>query len=1449
MHTLYIELRPSGEQTIELRYYNADSHQIYETQRLRLSDIQTLIDQSEQDFYVSVLPDPVQIGKKLFAWLDGASRHLTGSIDNCQEDGLILAIDSGARLSHLPWEVLHNGQQYLIDRVRPKIVPVRWTRQKIKARSPQTRPLQVMFMATSPEPPLEPILQFEREEALILENTKGIPLDLRVEESGCIGELKRLWLLFPEHHFDVFHLTGHASIKKIDSQQTVPYFVTETLEGRHYDASAREIAEALSPRFPQLVFLSGCRTGQAGNEGAVPSMAQQLIDHGIRAVLGWGYPIADLSATTAAAQLYADLAAGNELAQALSSAYRKLREANVADWYFLRLYVLGECPGAMVVPSGRMQFHYDPREIELEDCFLNPDDPDSPEVVPSKDFVGRRRSIQRCLQHLRLAPGILIHGIGGVGKTTLAKRLLERLPDYDLIFNRQDLTPDKLRKSLLDECTTSQGLEALKNTAPLRIQLINFFKFESQKPFLFVLDDFEKNLELNAIGEYVLKREAVDALEPLLEVVKDSGIHRVIITSRYNFKLEKRSLNDRLKREPLTAFRGADLRKKLDRLEAFDRTSQSIDALLQEQAIALADGNPRLLEWLAKVLTTDYANPEGILNTLRTRAEEYKQEISTEAERSQSSQQLRQHIQSQIEDKVAAFRVNILAEELLKQQPEELRQMLSLGLLFDLPVPRSVFTSLCRAIENLDQYLRRASDLGLIEVFSASDLLRVPRLLAPFLNFPTQPTPLYRIAAQLLYQTWWLQSQPSEEQQREIHRLACLGEESAIAVKIAIVLTEQWLPLGRYAETKTLCQQTLKLSNDYRILHNLAQAEQYTGDPNAALEHSQQALKGCPSHDGDRKALIIALLAALLSFKGLKGQAAPLYEQLQTVADVQGKAKALGEVALLKATQGEFDLAYQLVQKALEIDGQFNNSVGIAQTLQIWAMIKTEEGQYNESFRLYNQAAEIWKSLGKLQELSATLQRIGGLHLQLNQWQEASQFLEEAIDISKNIGEVQSQIEALASLGTIGMTHGELDNALDALEQAQELCEQIGNNLSKPTIMYRIGCIHAMREDLGQAISVLEQTVQEAERTGNIGTQIQTLLLLGRLKREFLKSFVEYGYQEVMNHFAEAQALCDRIESKQMKIIVIDQLAALVLMHETKVSEAEAIALYQQAADISEDLGNVPLRADVLSSLGYLLAKQEARKEQGEFQVATQHLQQALEIMEQLDPMAVDYRIQQEHYFTPDNLVRILEDVRLLSGQTAQVHSGSLPGLQEAEQVFSSQQETGKYQLLIEGIHLIGANSVSNCSSCGSPISQDRPVCAYCGTKNLIVPSTPTVDAVMLQIPVARIVLKRGGGLTTEAFTIKGRAVIGRSSPQSTSAVDIDLSRLPEAINNWLDYHHAEIWRDTVGKWWIKDLGSKNGTFISTHPPQWLPVREKHIIHHGSQIAFANIPFEFQIDR
>jgi pSer/pThr/pTyr-binding forkhead associated (FHA) protein len=120
--------------------------------------------------------------------------------------------------------------------------------------------------------------------------------------------------------------------------------------------------------------------------------------------------------------------------------------------------------------------------------------------------------------------------------------------------------------------------------------------------------------------------------------------------------------------------------------------------------------------------------------------------------------------------------------------------------------------------------------------------------------------------------------------------------------------------------------------------------------------------------------------------------------------------------------------------------------------------------------------------------------------------------------------------------------------------------------------------------------------------------------------------------------------------------------------------------------------------------------------------------------------------------------------------------------------------------------------------------------------------------ALPVQAPTAgaRLTLRRAGVLSKEVFTLSsGPSIIGRFDPE-TGPVDVDLGPLPEAV--YISRHHAELWSDGSGQWFVKDLGSGNATFVcAAGERQFKKTAGDHPIKDGDEIAFGNARFEFRV--
>jgi tetratricopeptide (TPR) repeat protein len=1093
MQILHLDLKIIGGDLVELRYFQ-DNPNDFDQHRFSLEKIEKLIEKAE-GYYYTLPEDLAEIGKQLYYFLDGDDRYLEKNLKDLGHREIILAITTAEKLAHLPWEVLHDHNGFLVEK---SIVPVRWlssdSRKNKLSIAPidkekKNRALQVLFMASSPTD-REPVLDYEAEEARILEATKvrepEKSLSLIVEESGSLSGLREVVNPSEYGTFDILHLTGHATIKN-----GKPFFITEKETGEACDTSASEIADALEYRIPELVFLSGCHTGQASSLGAVPSMAEEFLQNStVKAILGWGNTVLDTDATQAAKVLYEELSQAKQVAEAVAKTYKALIKKKARDWHLLRLYTGNTLPGELVTSWNNSEREPAPLQSVATRLF-NPKG--NREVPTPETFVGRRRHLQKCYKNLIDKEGVLIHGMGGLGKTSLAMRLCDRYPERERVVWDGEINEQSFVDQLADKLKSQELREKLKNAntgGKLKYRLKDLFRElqkNYEKNFLLVLDDFEKNLELRN-DKYVLTLEAEPVLNAIVWAIKENFYsHRIIITCRYDFDFTN---SQYLYKQPLDALRGADLQKKWKRLTASDKELQN-DETLRSQVEKLADGNHRLLEELYKELR-----------------ELQKQNID----------------KSSIPDSLKAKLPRLLEQVLTKElhqiysyQPME--EMLQRGLVFELPVPRQALEAVCnKTVNELDKCIDKAVALGALEASYDPDFLRVPRYLG---LEKLDEISLNKKAAKVLYDLWYEQAEAktkiSEERLLEIYRLAQLGCEIEIQVKMTDILATRWQNRSLFPKVIELCTKTLEdLKKAYsdvpnnqvaRIKNVLAKSDLWLGHYEKAKSQYEEALN------------IGEQLSAEEKKKSLD------------------YAQALDGLGYLYTLIGEYDKSRDMLEKALNIINK-----------------KTQEKYFNK--------VQYWHREEKLLTKVQCLSHLAYWHRVQKKWQEARFLYIKALWMCKRLPR-EENITLAESYHNLATFYHEYESYQKA---ENYYCKALALEMS-PALQGQEPLSIAIISSSLAKVYCLQKLYEKAQQQFFKALNIRKRLLVSHL--EIVQDMKHLGYinYELKKYIEAKNWLCQALE--MIKDLIKKEDPSIDNNHDKLVRDLEDIL-----EDVNNELGN-----------------------------------------------------------------------------------------------------------------------------------------------------------------------------------------------------------------------------------------------------------------------------------
>jgi hypothetical protein len=128
----------------------------------------------------------LNLGQKLFRFLDGDSRHLERALAAADQKGepLLLYLYACSQVAVWPFELLaQEGTFLLLHRLHPvRRVSDHGIAKEMPAKN---RQLKLLFMACSAID-VEPELDFEREEEAIFQITEKLAIDMEVEDSGSL---------------------------------------------------------------------------------------------------------------------------------------------------------------------------------------------------------------------------------------------------------------------------------------------------------------------------------------------------------------------------------------------------------------------------------------------------------------------------------------------------------------------------------------------------------------------------------------------------------------------------------------------------------------------------------------------------------------------------------------------------------------------------------------------------------------------------------------------------------------------------------------------------------------------------------------------------------------------------------------------------------------------------------------------------------------------------------------------------------------------------------------------------------------------------------------------------------------------------------------------------------------------------------------------------------------
>jgi DNA-binding winged helix-turn-helix (wHTH) protein/tetratricopeptide (TPR) repeat protein len=358
-----------------------------------------------------------------------------------------------------------------------------------------------------------------------------------------------------------------------------------------------------------------------------------------------------------------------------------------------------------------------------------------------------------------------------------------------------------------------------------------------------------------------------------------------------------------------------------------------------------------------------------------------------------------------------------------------------------------------------------------------------------------------------------------------------------------------------------------------------------------ALQHLPQT----PETSAQAIDLHLALRTALIPL----GDSAAIFGHMQAaeaLAEQLGDPHRQGRIAAYWTRDlgltGQPERAVVFGQRALTL---IHEDVVLRMTAQLYlSYAYSFLGAYSAAVALLTEALGCLEALPPQARLGAALPAVVLRHslasclTQMGQFDEGIRYGEEAISIAELAGHSFSLYQAYRSLARLHLCQGTFDRAIPLLERTLALCHEADIPYGVPGTVFRLGWVYAQMGSPMEALPYLDEAAQLAESHRADEEHAMRLVLLG-------ESYVCLGDLAAAVPLAhEALSLAQERQERGFEAYALRLLGDLATQGVTP-DLAAAARYYQQAIELTQELGMRPLQAHSHFGLGTLHSRRGQR--------------------------------------------------------------------------------------------------------------------------------------------------------------------------------------------------------------------------------------------------------------
>jgi two-component system, NtrC family, sensor kinase len=307
---------------------------------------------------------------------------------------------------------------------------------------------------------------------------------------------------------------------------------------------------------------------------------------------------------------------------------------------------------------------------------------------------------------------------------------------------------------------------------------------------------------------------------------------------------------------------------------------------------------------------------------------------------------------------------------------------------------------------------------------------------------------------------------------------------------------------------------------------------------------------------------------------------------LETGDDPLAFADALGVLALVHWSLGNFDRAVEVGLRSLRIHQDRGNEEGIAWCYNTSGGISLDLGDTAQALESQRKAIEIFRRLNNQFGLARSLTGLGVVYRTLGEYDAALQVHEESLTLFRTSPNPAGEARALNDIGMIHQERKDYPKALEFHLQALAIRERLDTPQSLTTSQLNVGHIYRLTGRHEEAEEILTKALAIAQA-------IEVKPRIYQAHQELAELFEAMGdVTRALRHFKEFHRVRDIVFSDEAST----RLHNLQIAYETETSRREAeiqrlknVELAQAMADLQSAQAQL-IQSEKMAALGDLVA-------------------------------------------------------------------------------------------------------------------------------------------------------------------------------------------------------------------------------------------------------------------